>query len=253
MSFDEQFLIQQLKEGNEQAYHWIFQSALRPTVHVCVGRLLHDNALAESIVDDVIYHIWEIRDHMEITTSLRSYLMRERAQPLHRPPAEPSHTHRAQHVEPRQGRHGGTFNYTDTLTSARHTHEKELEEAVACASALPNSAAPCSRQAASRENLRGHRTRDGTEREHGEVSCQERPAAAAARPRQIHNSGTRHGDGRAMTAPKPPHFRERHTDGRRTHATHIPVRTVLPHNEKKRFSEKTSYLHYPHPVFFRLH
>lgn len=75
MSFDEQFLIQQLKEGNEQAYRWLFSQHYAPLC-MYVGRLLHDNALAESIVDDVIYHIWEIRDHMEITTSLRSYLMR---------------------------------------------------------------------------------------------------------------------------------------------------------------------------------
>ena len=75
MSFDEQFLIQQLKEGNEQAYHWLFSQHYAPLC-MYVGRLLHDNALAESIVDDVIYHIWEIRDHIEITTSLRSYLMR---------------------------------------------------------------------------------------------------------------------------------------------------------------------------------
>lgn len=63
MSFDEQFLIQQLKEGNEQAYHWLFSQHYAPLC-MYVGRLLHDNALAESIVDDVIYHIWEIRDHI---------------------------------------------------------------------------------------------------------------------------------------------------------------------------------------------
>lgn len=42
-----------------------------------------------------------------------------------------------------------------------------------------------------------------------------------------------------MTVPKTDTPQEKDTrDGRRTHATHIPVRTVLPHNEKKRFSEK---------------
>lgn len=103
-----------------------------------VGHLLHDNALAESIVDDVIYHIWEIRDHMEITTSLRSYLMRsvrnrctDHLQSLRT---------RTEHSMSSLGKADTerTFNYTDTSHPQGILIEKELEEAVARAiEALP--------------------------------------------------------------------------------------------------------------------
>lgn len=75
MNRDEQFLIQRLKQGDEEAYRWLFHHHYAPLC-LYVGHLLHDRALAESIVDDVIFHIWEIREQIEITSSLRSYLMR---------------------------------------------------------------------------------------------------------------------------------------------------------------------------------
>lgn len=137
MSFDEQFLIQQLKEGNEQAYRWLFSQHYAPLC-MYAGRLLHDNALAESIVDDVIYHIWEIRDYIEITTSLHSYLMRsvrnrctDHLQSLRT---------RTEHSVSSLGKADTerTLNYTDTSQPQGILIEKELEEAVARAiEALP--------------------------------------------------------------------------------------------------------------------
>ena len=39
------------------------------------AQYVRDDFLAETIVGDVIFHLWEIRETVEISTSLRSYLM----------------------------------------------------------------------------------------------------------------------------------------------------------------------------------
>ena len=53
-----------------------------------------------------------------------------------------------------------------------------------------------------------------------------------------------------MTAPKTATPQEKDTrDGRRTHATHIPVRTVLPHNKNTIF-EKKLHTYTTHTPFF---
>ena len=43
--------------------------------HVASG-YVGDDFLAETLVGDVIFHLWEIRETLEVQTSLRSYLMR---------------------------------------------------------------------------------------------------------------------------------------------------------------------------------
>lgn len=40
------------------------------------NQMLADAALAEEIVDDVIFYLWEHRDDIEIEYSIRAYLMR---------------------------------------------------------------------------------------------------------------------------------------------------------------------------------
>lgn len=54
-----------------------------------------------------------------------------------------------------------------------------------------------------------------------------------------------------MTVPKTATLQEKDTrDGRRTHATHIPVRPVLPHNEKNDFLKKIHTYTTHTPFFF---
>ena len=137
MNRDEQFLIQRLKQGDEEAYRWLFRHHYAPLC-LYVGRLLHDRALAESIVDDVIFHVWEIREHIEITSSLRSYLMRS---------VRNRCIDHVQSLRSRTEHRTSTLGEADTLRMAAYTDathpqgiliEKELEEAVACAiDALP--------------------------------------------------------------------------------------------------------------------
>lgn len=67
-------LIHSLKSGDNQAYKYIYDHHY---VLLCkiAYEFLKDDFLAESIVDDIIFHLWEKRDTIEITTSLRSYLV----------------------------------------------------------------------------------------------------------------------------------------------------------------------------------
>ena len=71
---EELHLIHSLKSGNNQAYKYIYDHHY---VLLCkiAYEFLKDYFLAESIVDDIIFHLWEKRDTLEITTSLRSYLV----------------------------------------------------------------------------------------------------------------------------------------------------------------------------------
>lgn len=71
----EKLIIEQLKQGNEDAFKYIYKQHY---VLLCrfANQMLADAALAEEIVDDVIFYLWEHRDDIEIEYSIRAYLMR---------------------------------------------------------------------------------------------------------------------------------------------------------------------------------
>lgn len=75
MDVEEHILITQLRNGDEKAYRYLFDHHY---VLLCkfARELVDDPFLAETIVGDLIYHLWEIRDRLEINISIRSYLMR---------------------------------------------------------------------------------------------------------------------------------------------------------------------------------
>lgn len=71
---EEQLLINLLKQGKEAAYKTLYEKHYAVLCHVareCLG----DAYTAETIVGDVIFHLWEIRESLEIRISLRSYLL----------------------------------------------------------------------------------------------------------------------------------------------------------------------------------
>lgn len=74
MERTESLIVQQLKEGKEPAYKYLYDQHYQILCHVA-AQYVNDDFLAETIVGDVIFHIWEIRETLEITTSIRSYLM----------------------------------------------------------------------------------------------------------------------------------------------------------------------------------
>lgn len=68
-------IISLLKRGDERAYRYVYDHH-----YVLLCKMAHDflqdSFWAESIVEDVIFHLWEIRERLDIQSSLRSYLMR---------------------------------------------------------------------------------------------------------------------------------------------------------------------------------
>lgn len=64
-----------LKNGEDDAYKYLFKHHYPYLCHVA-SQYLHDDYLAETVVGDVIFHLWQTRDTLEIHSSLRSYLVR---------------------------------------------------------------------------------------------------------------------------------------------------------------------------------
>ena len=70
----EALLVKQLKIGNEKAYQFLYEHHYAVLCHIAES-YVGDQFAAETIVGDVIFHIWEIREKLEISVSLRKYLM----------------------------------------------------------------------------------------------------------------------------------------------------------------------------------
>ena len=75
MEHTETLIVEQLKIGNEDAYQYIYDHHYALLCHVASG-YVRDQFLAETIVGDTIFHLWEIRETLEISVSIRSYLLR---------------------------------------------------------------------------------------------------------------------------------------------------------------------------------
>ena len=75
MENTEKLIVEQLKNGNEDAYKYIYDYHYVLLCHVA-NQYLNDNFLSETIVLDVIFHLWEIRETLNITISIRSYLIK---------------------------------------------------------------------------------------------------------------------------------------------------------------------------------
>ena len=74
MESTEALLVQQLKNGVDAAYKDLYDQHYQILCHVA-AQYVKDDFLAETIVGDVIFHLWEGRETIEINTSVRSYLM----------------------------------------------------------------------------------------------------------------------------------------------------------------------------------
>lgn len=75
MKILEKQIVERLKSGDEKAFKYIYD---RHYVLLChfAERLLNDLPLAEEVVDDAIFYLWEHRTEVEITHSLHAYLLR---------------------------------------------------------------------------------------------------------------------------------------------------------------------------------
>ena len=75
MEHTETLIVEQLKAGNENAYRYLYDHHYALLCHVANG-YLKDQFLSETIVGDTIFHLWEIRETLDISVSIRSYLLR---------------------------------------------------------------------------------------------------------------------------------------------------------------------------------
>lgn len=74
MERTEQIVVSQLRAGNEEAFHYLYRHHYTMLCHVAY-EYVKDRFLAESLVSDVMFHLWEIHESLEIEVSLRSYLI----------------------------------------------------------------------------------------------------------------------------------------------------------------------------------
>ncbi|WP_165769910.1 RNA polymerase sigma factor [Flagellimonas pacifica] len=75
MPIEKEILTVGLKRGDERAYKNLYELYYKSLVQYCYA-LTGDVHRAEDIVQNVLIKIWQTRDKIEITTSLKSYLYR---------------------------------------------------------------------------------------------------------------------------------------------------------------------------------
>ena len=71
---DEKEIIAGLKRGEERAYEYVFRTYYPLMRHVAAN-FLSDEFTAEAVTSDVISHIYEKRESLDIHFSLRSFLL----------------------------------------------------------------------------------------------------------------------------------------------------------------------------------
>ena len=74
MKIDEKDIIAGLQRGEEKAYEYVFRTYYPLMRHVA-SNFLSDEFTAEAVVSDVISHIFERREALDIHYSLRSFLL----------------------------------------------------------------------------------------------------------------------------------------------------------------------------------
>ncbi|ANH83678.1 RNA polymerase subunit sigma-70 [Niabella ginsenosidivorans] len=74
MERNEEIIIRQLREGSERAYKYLYDHYYTTLCHTANG-YLQDPDQSELIVGDLIFHLWEIRESLQIETSLLGYLV----------------------------------------------------------------------------------------------------------------------------------------------------------------------------------
>jgi RNA polymerase sigma-70 factor, ECF subfamily len=75
MEFSDQHLINDIKQGNIAAFEELYKQYY---IYLCLiaGHIVGNSSDAEEIVSDVFVKIWNLREKIEITTSIKSYLIR---------------------------------------------------------------------------------------------------------------------------------------------------------------------------------
>jgi RNA polymerase sigma-70 factor (ECF subfamily) len=75
MDYSDQDLVDGLRSGNLEAFHFLFEKHYKGMVAYGM-RILQDMEIARDVVQDVFYYIWDKKDTLVITRSIDSYLFR---------------------------------------------------------------------------------------------------------------------------------------------------------------------------------
>ena len=70
---DDTDIVDMLREGQEEGYRYLFQRHYAPLCAIAYEYVRND-FVAETIVADVFFHVWQIRQRLIVHTSLRNYL-----------------------------------------------------------------------------------------------------------------------------------------------------------------------------------
>lgn len=68
-------LIERIRKGDERAFESLFRCYYK-TLCFFANKIVKDAIVAEEIVQDIFYHIWEKRSSLDVTTSVKSYLFK---------------------------------------------------------------------------------------------------------------------------------------------------------------------------------
>lgn len=74
MGINENNIVTFLVKGEEKAYKYLFDHHYAVLCHIAAS-IVRDNALAEDVVSDVFFNIYQKRSTLEIRTSLKNYLV----------------------------------------------------------------------------------------------------------------------------------------------------------------------------------
>lgn len=75
MDYSEKLVVNGLRKGDTKAFKYLYDTHYQVLCHFA-SRYLRDDYLAESVVSDVMFHLWENHERIEVEVSLRSYLIR---------------------------------------------------------------------------------------------------------------------------------------------------------------------------------
>ena len=75
MEKENDILLREIKAGNPKAYHFLYKHYYVMLCNLAYG-FVSDSFIAESIVNDLFIHIWEIRDSLKPDLSFTSYLIK---------------------------------------------------------------------------------------------------------------------------------------------------------------------------------
>jgi RNA polymerase sigma-70 factor, ECF subfamily len=75
MSLTDLELIERVQKGDEKAFEMLFRTYYN-SLCLFVHKILKDKEVSEEIVQDIFYYVWEKRESLELSISVKSYLFK---------------------------------------------------------------------------------------------------------------------------------------------------------------------------------